>query len=86
MVKGTMIGIYSPAYLSNITVPGFHLHFITADQSHVYHVYSFKAKQIEAKMEKVNNFELMLPNTKEYQKNKIKLVSQETLSKMEKSN
>ena len=86
MVKGTMIGIYSPAYLSNVTVPGFHFHFITADQSHVYHVYSFKAKKVEAKMEKVNNFEFMLPNTKEYQKNKIKLVSRETLSKMEESN
>lgn len=37
-------------------------------------------------MEKVNNFEFMLPNTKEYQENKIKLVSRETLSKMEESN
>lgn len=82
-VEGTMIGIYSPKYLSNIAVPGFHFHFITKDLSHVYHVYSFESAQVNTQIEKMNNFTIMLPDTKEYQNATIETFSHDTISKME---
>lgn len=82
-VEGTMIGIYSPKYLSNIAVPGFHFHFITKDLSHVYHVYSFESTQVNTQIEKMNNFTIMLPDTKEYQNATIETFSHDTISKME---
>ncbi|API86459.1 acetolactate decarboxylase [Francisella uliginis] len=82
-VEGTMIGIYSPKYLSSIAVPGFHFHFITKNLSHVYHVYSFKSAQVNAQIEKMNNFTIMLPDTKEYQNATIETFSHDTISKME---
>ncbi|MED7820172.1 MULTISPECIES: acetolactate decarboxylase [unclassified Francisella] len=82
-VDGTLIGIYSPKYLASIAVPGFHFHFITKDHSHVYHVYSFESAQVNIQIEKINNFQFILPDTKEYQKATIDNFSHETISKME---
>jgi acetolactate decarboxylase len=84
-VEGSMIGIYSPKYLSSVAVPGFHFHFISKDKSHVYHVYGFETADVHYKIEKVNNFSIILPNTKEYQTSQITSVDQKTLSKMEES-
>ncbi|BCD90006.1 alpha-acetolactate decarboxylase [Francisella halioticida] len=82
-VEGTLIGIYSPKYLSSITVPGFHFHFITKDHSRVYHVYSFRSAQVNVQIEKMNNLQIILPNTKEYQNGSIESFSHDTISKME---
>ncbi|WP_150468560.1 acetolactate decarboxylase [Francisella sp. SYW-9] len=82
-VEGTLIGVYSPKYLSSIAVPGFHFHFITKDLSHVYHVYSFKSAQVNVQIEKINNFTMLLPNSKQYQKTNIETFSHSTISKME---
>ncbi|QIW09826.1 acetolactate decarboxylase [Francisella sp. LA112445] len=82
-VEGTLIGIYSPKYLSSVAVPGFHFHFITKDNSHVYHVYSFQSAQVNAQIEKVNNFQIILPDTKKYQNTNIENFSHDTISKME---
>lgn len=82
-VEGTMTGIYSPKYLASVAVPGFHFHFITKDLSHVYHVYSFKSAQVNVQIEKINNFQIILPDTKEYQKANIQTFSHDTISKME---
>ncbi|MFC4891437.1 acetolactate decarboxylase [Pseudofrancisella aestuarii] len=84
-VEGTLIGIYSPKYLSTITVPGFHLHFINKNKSEVYHVYSFDTKKVNLEVEKINDFTIMLPNTKEYKDGKINDISHNTISKMEES-
>lgn len=84
-VEGTLIGIYSPKYLSTIAVPGFHFHFINKDKTEVYHVYNFDTAKVNLEVEKINNFTIMLPNTKEYQNGKITDISHDTISKMEES-
>ena len=31
-VEGTIVGFFTPDYLRGVNVPGYHLHFITADR------------------------------------------------------
>ena len=37
-VEGTLVGFWSPAYASRLTVPGYHLHFLTGDRTAGGHV------------------------------------------------
>ncbi len=84
-IKGTIIGIYSPSYLSSVAVPGFHFHFITKNLKKVYHVYDFKTDKVHFEAEKVQNFEFSLPESKAYQNKKISGLSAASLNKMEHS-
>jgi len=40
-VEGTLVGFYLPGYFKGINVPGWHLHFISADRKKAGHVLSF---------------------------------------------
>jgi acetolactate decarboxylase len=33
-VPGTMVGFWTPEYAKSLNVPGYHLHFISADRAH----------------------------------------------------
>lgn len=38
LVRGTVVGIYSPPYTTGVAVPGWHLHFISADRRQGGHI------------------------------------------------
>jgi acetolactate decarboxylase len=43
-ITGTLVGYYIPAYLGEVIVPGFHLHFISDDKNSGGHVLALKIK------------------------------------------
>ena len=61
-IKGTLVGFWCPDYIQGINVPGFHLHFISADRSAGGHVIDFTMLEGTAKIAKLSNFNLMLPD------------------------
>lgn len=44
-VTGTIVGYYSPAYSENFSVPGYHLHFISANKTEGGHITDFAIDQ-----------------------------------------
>lgn len=61
-VSGTLSGFYCPPFVTGINVPGYHLHFISGDETFGGHVLAFEMTEGVLEIDRINNFELILPN------------------------
>ena len=62
-VRGTMVGFWSPPWMKGVALPGWHLHFITADKKAGGHVLEFVTGNAVMKMEKTREFHWLIPDT-----------------------
>lgn len=60
-VTGTIVGFYSPAFSKGISVPGFHLHFLSDDRKTGGHVLSFSLDQGEFSVMPLYMAEILFP-------------------------
>lgn len=60
-IAGTIVGFRSPEYLKDVTVPGFHLHFLSEDCQHGGHILEFTLAQGIAEIDPCYRFLLILP-------------------------
>lgn len=64
--RGTLVGLWSPAYVKGIGVPGFHWHFITADRTGGGHVLDCALPASQANIDILRQFSLSLPEGKAF--------------------
>jgi len=62
-VKGTLVGFRFPAYMKGIGVPGYHLHFLTADRSGGGHVLEIETEAMRIEMDVKREVFIALPRT-----------------------
>jgi acetolactate decarboxylase len=67
-IEGTLIGLWCPAFAKGINVPGFHLHFLSADHSHGGHVLGFSVEEGTVRLDETNGWEVELPEEPAYLK------------------
>ncbi len=67
-VEGTIVGFFTPDYLRGVNVPGYHLHFITADRAAGGHMLDCRTKDVTIKIHHTPEFELGTPGTEEFLK------------------
>lgn len=67
-VEGTIVGFFTPDYLRGVNVPGYHLHFITADRSAGGHMLDCRTIDVTIKIHHTPEFELGTPGTEEFLK------------------
>ncbi|NOZ63492.1 MAG: acetolactate decarboxylase [Caldiserica bacterium] len=60
-IRGTMVGFWCPAFIKGISVPGYHLHFISQDRKSGGHVLKFTLKKGIVSLDITPNFFLTLP-------------------------
>lgn len=60
-VTGTIVGFRCPPYVTGINVPGYHLHFLTADKTAGGHLLDFTVAQGEVAVDNTYEFLMMLP-------------------------
>jgi acetolactate decarboxylase len=65
-VTGTMVGFYSPDFIGDINVAGFHLHFMSDDKKTGGHVMEFKGKNFEVGMDKLATYRFVLPEKTDF--------------------
>ena len=65
-IAGSLIGFWTPEFLDKITVPGYHLHFLTSDQGREGHLLDCVTKEIKISIQHVSRIELALPITLDY--------------------
>ncbi len=65
-VKGTMAGFYTPAYMSSLSVPGVHLHFITEDLTSGGHLLECRPRKVNVELQYLYTLELSLPSNLDY--------------------
>lgn len=62
-VAGTLAGFRTPAFAGSLGVPGFHLHFLTADRASGGHVLDFDIATATAQLATQHGFHVDLPQT-----------------------
>lgn len=67
-IRGTLVGFWSPAYARTLTVPGYHLHFITDDRATGGHVLDCAGGGLHLQMQREIDLRLSLPESDEYLK------------------
>ncbi|MFP4154481.1 MAG: acetolactate decarboxylase [Halothiobacillaceae bacterium] len=65
-VDGTMVGFWTPSFLSSVAVPGYHLHFLTQDRRHGGHLLECAPVDIRISLQHVPQMALGLPMTLDY--------------------
>jgi acetolactate decarboxylase len=65
-VEGTLAGFFSPAFLESLTVPGLHLHFLSADRRQGGHLLECRPRRLRAGVQFISTLELGLPMSLDY--------------------
>jgi acetolactate decarboxylase len=60
-ISGTIVGFRCPAFVQGINVPGYHLHFLSADRTQGGHILGFRTRSGTAKTNLCHQFLLTLP-------------------------
>lgn len=60
-VPGTVVGFYCPAYVGGVNLPGWHLHFITADRTGGGHVLELAGSDLRAQLQTIRQLQMTLP-------------------------
>ena len=74
-IQGTLVGFWFPEYVGGVNIPGFHLHFISADETKAGHVMEFEAANLKIEIDQSSGLEFDLPGTEAF-KTKIFDLSQ----------
>ncbi len=67
-IRGTIVGLYCPAFMSSLNTVGWHFHFVSADKTFGEHVLEMKIKSGEAEFDKTDKFSMILPKDADFQK------------------
>lgn len=60
---GTLMGFWSPTYARTFNIPGYHLHFLSADHQHGGHVLGIEASNVEVQTMNLDNLVMALPES-----------------------
>jgi acetolactate decarboxylase len=65
-IEGTLAGFFTPSFMGSLSVPGLHLHFLSADLRHGGHLLECRPRQIRVGVQFINKLELALPMRLDY--------------------
>jgi acetolactate decarboxylase len=65
-IEGTLVGFWFPEYVGGVNIPGFHLHFISADETTAGHVLEFEAANLKIEIDQSSGLEFDLPETEAF--------------------
>jgi acetolactate decarboxylase len=84
-LRGTLVGLWSPAFAASFSVPGYHFHFLSEDRQHGGHVLDCRASEIEIDSCAISEMHVSLPETEEFLKADLTRDPQADLMKAEHS-
>jgi len=84
-LRGTLVGIWSPAFASSFSVPGYHFHFLSEDRQSGGHVLDCRASDVEIEACAMNEMHVSLPETEDFLKADLTHDPQADLMKAERS-
>ncbi len=65
-VSGTLAGFWTPSFMGSLTVPGYHLHFLTAARDSGGHLLECRTRNVHVAIQHVPMLEVGLPITLDY--------------------
>jgi len=64
--EGTLVGFWTPDFMHSVTVPDYHLHFISDDKQRGGHLLEFLSSKVEIKIQPIEQLTLDLPHSIDY--------------------
>jgi len=83
-IEGTLAGFYTPSFMSSLSVPGLHLHFLSADLECGGHMLECRPQKVRVGVQFIGVLELALPISLEYLTWDFKRDMEKDLNKIEK--
>jgi acetolactate decarboxylase len=65
-VQGKIVGFRCPPYVKGMNVPGYHLHFVSADRTRGGHVLDFSVEKATLEIDDTDEFAVILPSDKAF--------------------
>jgi len=65
-LRGTLVGLWSPAFAASFSVPGYHFHFLSEDRQHGGHVLDCRASEVEIDSCAITEMHVSLPETEQF--------------------
>lgn len=65
-IRGTIVGLYCPEFMSSLNSTGWHFHFVSEDKKFGGHVLGLNIKRGEAQFDKTDAFRMDLPKTEDF--------------------
>ena len=83
-MEGTIAGFFTPAFVSSVSVPGLHLHFLSSDRNRGGHLLECRPRNVRIGVQFISKLELSLPASLEYLTEEFKRDVKQDLDKAEK--
>ena len=81
--RGTLIGIYSPAFSGAVSVPGYHIHYLSDDRTAGGHLLEIETGQVRLRVQELEDFHVALPENEEFLKADLNRDTSNDLNKAE---
>jgi len=81
--KGTLVCIYFPDYMDGINAAGWHVHFLSADQSRGGHAFDVEVAQAQAQFCRISRIEIRMPDEPAFDTYSLKEASGSDIKKVE---
>ncbi|MFO1152608.1 MAG: acetolactate decarboxylase [Rhodospirillales bacterium] len=65
-ISGVLAGFWSPAFVTAVGVPGYHLHFLDASRRTGGHLVEVKGSNLKVSLQRLDDFRVCLPETAAY--------------------
>jgi acetolactate decarboxylase len=65
-IEGSLVGFFTPAFMGSVNVPGFHLHFLSADRQQGGHLLECRPSRLRIGVQLISTLELALPLSFDY--------------------
>ena len=67
-VSGTLVGFWTPEYAKTLNVPGYHLHFVSADRKGGGHLLQCRGAHLRLQIQREGDYRIALPETEDFLK------------------
>jgi len=82
-ISGTLVGFWTPEYAKSLNVPGYHLHFISADRTRGGHLLQCRGKNLRLQIQREGDYHIVLPETDDFLKANLRRDPTTALAKAE---
>jgi acetolactate decarboxylase len=82
-ISGTLVGFWTPEYAKSLNVPGYHLHFISADRTRGGHLLQCHGKNLRLQIQREGDYHIVLPETGDFLKANLRRDPTAALAKAE---
>ena len=65
-VSGTLVGFWTPEYAKTLNVPGYHLHFVSADRTSGGHLLQCHGTNLRLQIQREGDYHIALPETEDF--------------------